>query len=124
MGRGGDGVFAVDVTARDAPRLLWEISSSNPDFADLGQTWSTPIAARVRIDGTISNVVVFGGGYDPGQDNRNYRTDTIGNAIYMVDLLSGEYIWSAGHPDAVQEHRLQLDEACSTRYRLRCVRWT
>lgn len=109
MGRGGDGVFAIEVTARDAPRLLWEISSNTPGFADLGQTWSTPLAARVRIDNTISNVVIFGGGYDPGQDNRNYRTDTLGNAIYMVDLLSGQYVWSAGHPDAVTEHRLQLD---------------
>jgi type IV pilus assembly protein PilY1 len=110
MGRGGDGIFAVDVTSRDAPRLLWEISSSNPDFADLGQTWSTPVAARVRIDGAVRNVVVFGGGYDAGQDNRNYRIDTHGNAVYMVDLLSGEYIWSAGHPDAVHDHPLQLDD--------------
>jgi type IV pilus assembly protein PilY1 len=110
MGRGGDGVFAVEVTSRNAPRLLWEISSSTAGFADLGQTWSTPLATRVRIGDTISNVVLFGGGYDPGQDNRNYRTDTIGNALYMVDLLSGEYIWSAGHPDAVTDHRLQLDD--------------
>jgi type IV pilus assembly protein PilY1 len=110
MGRGGDGIFAVDVTARDAPQLLWEISSSNPDFADLGQTWSTPAAARVRVDSEIRNVVVFGGGYDPGQDNSNYRTDTQGNAIYMVDLLSGDYIWSAGSPDAVQDHRLALPD--------------
>jgi type IV pilus assembly protein PilY1 len=110
MGRGGDGVFAVEVTARDAPQLLWEISSSDANFADLGQTWSTPVAARLRVDNAIRNVVVFGGGYDPGQDNRNYRTDSQGNAIYMVDLLSGEYIWSAGSPDAVQDHRLQLSD--------------
>ncbi|MBM4220558.1 MAG: VWA domain-containing protein [Gammaproteobacteria bacterium] len=110
MGRGGDGIFAVDVTARDAPRLLWEISSSNPDFADLGQTWSTPAAARVRIDNQVRNVLVFGGGYDAGQDNRNYRIDTQGNAIYMVDLLTGESIWSAGHPDAIHDHQLLLDE--------------
>lgn len=109
MGRGGDGIFAVDVTTRNAPRLLWEISSSNPDFADLGQTWSTPIAARVRVGDDTRHVVVFGGGYDPGQDNRSYRTDTVGNAIYMVDLLSGEHVWSAGHPDAVAEHNLPLD---------------
>jgi type IV pilus assembly protein PilY1 len=110
MGRGGDGVFALDVTDRNAPLLLWEKSSNDPDFADLGQTWSTPVATRVRIDGTVRNVVVFGGGYDPGQDNRNYRVDTQGNAVYMVDLLSGEYIWSAGHPDAVHDHPLQLDQ--------------
>lgn len=109
MGRGGDGVFAVDVTARDAPRLLWEISSGTPGFADLGQTWSTPGTGKVRIGNAITDVVVFGGGYDPGQDNRSYRTDTVGNAIYMVDLLSGEYIWSAGNPNAVSDHSLKLE---------------
>ena len=52
MGRGGEAVFALDVTDRTAPRLLWEISSADSDFADLGQTWSPPVAARVRIGGT------------------------------------------------------------------------
>jgi type IV pilus assembly protein PilY1 len=96
MGRGGDGVFAVDVTARDAPRLLWEISAADNDFADLGQTWSPPVAARVRIDDTTRDVAVFGGGYDPGQDNRSFRQDTRGNAIYMVDLADGSRVWSVG----------------------------
>lgn len=108
MGRGGDGVFAVDVTSRNSPKLLWEINSRNAQFADLGQAWSTPNAARVNIDGTIRNVAVFGGGYDPGQDNRNFRQDTQGNAIYMVDLLTGERLWSAGGPSAVGPHDLTL----------------
>ncbi|MEO8223287.1 MAG: PilC/PilY family type IV pilus protein [Gammaproteobacteria bacterium] len=108
MGRGGDAVFAVDVTARNAPRLLWEISSADSDFADLGQTWSPPVAARVNIGGTTLNVVVFGGGYDPGQDNRSFRRDTIGNAIYMVDLETGARVWSVGGPEAVGTHDLTL----------------
>lgn len=108
MGRGGDGVFAVDVTSRDAPRLLWEISSANGEFADLGQTWSPPFAARVNIGGTVRNVLVFGGGYDPGQDNRSFRRDTLGNAIYMVDLLTGTRLWSAGSATAVGPHDLVL----------------
>ncbi|MDH5274868.1 MAG: PilC/PilY family type IV pilus protein [Gammaproteobacteria bacterium] len=108
MGRGGDGVFAVDVTSRDAPRLLWEISSSDGDFADLGQTWSPPVAARVRIDDTTRDVAVFGGGYDPGQDNRSFRQDTIGNAIYMVDLEDGSRVWSVGSSQAVGPHDLEM----------------
>ncbi|MEZ5564468.1 MAG: PilC/PilY family type IV pilus protein [Gammaproteobacteria bacterium] len=108
MGRGGDGVFAVDVTARNAPRLLWEINSSNPDFADLGQTWSTPNAARVNIGGTVRSVAVFGGGYDPGQDNRSFRQDTQGNAIYLVDLQTGQRLWSVGSDQAVGPHDLTM----------------
>lgn len=108
LGRGGDGVFALDVTARNAPRLLWEINSHDPDFADLGQAWSTPNAARVKIDGSVRNVAIFGGGYDPGQDNRSFRQDTQGNAIYMVDLLTGERLWSAGSPTAVGPQDLPL----------------
>jgi type IV pilus assembly protein PilY1 len=108
MGRGGDGVFAVDVTSRDAPRLLWEISSADSQFADLGQTWSPPLAGRVKIGGVTRNVVVFGGGYDPGQDNRTFRRDTIGNAIYMVDLETGARLWSAGSETAVGPHDLTL----------------
>ena len=29
-----------------------------------------------------------------GQDNRTFREDTIGNAIYMVNLATGERLWS------------------------------
>jgi len=110
MGRGGDGVFAVDVTARDAPVLLWEISRADEGFGDLGQTWSTPVAARVRIGDTVRDVVVFGGGYDPGQDNRTFRQDTRGNAIYMVDLADGSRLWSAGSDQSADPHDLNLPD--------------
>lgn len=108
MGRGGDGVFAVDVTTRNTPLLLWERNSSDGEFAafaDLGQTWSPPVAARVRIGSTTRDVAIFGGGYDPGQDNRTFRQDTMGNAIYMVDVLDGTLEWSAGDGEP---HNLQL----------------
>ncbi len=108
MGRGGDAVYAVDVTDPAAPELLWEKSSSDSDFADLGQTWSPPAPARVDIGGTVRDVIVFGGGYDPGQDNGPFRQDTIGNAIYMVDLTDGSRVWSAGSDTAVGPHDLEL----------------
>lgn len=108
MGRGGDGVFAVDVTSRDEPRLLWEISSADSAYADLSQTWSPPIAARVRIGSTTHDVAVFGGGYDPGQDNRSFRQDTLGNAIYMVSLEDGRRLWSVGSDSAVGPHDLEM----------------
>lgn len=100
MGRGGDAVFALDVTARNAPVLLWQISSASSGFASLGQTWSAPVVTRVDIGGTRRPVIVLAGGYDDGQDSRAFRTDSVGNALFIVDLVSGERLWSAGAPDS------------------------
>ena len=106
MGRGGDAVFALDVTTPDAPRLLWQIDRRTAGFAGLGQMWAAPEVARVDIGGEVRQVVVLSGGYDDSQDNRGLRTDNVGNAIYMVDALTGELLWSAGPPDA--GHDLEL----------------
>ncbi len=108
MGRGGDAVYALDVTEPDAPVVLWEKSSGDSEFADLGQTWSPPVAARVSIGGSVRDVALFGGGYDPGQDNGPFRQDTLGNALYMVDLADGSRLWSAGSDTAVGPHNLVL----------------
>ena len=97
MRRGGNAVFALDVTNRADPQFLWKISSDTTGFEALGQTWSTPTIASVDIDGTVHRVAIFGGGYDDGQDAVGYRTDTRGNAIYMVDALTGQLLWKAGN---------------------------
>ncbi len=104
MGRGGNAVFALDVTQPQAPRLLWQIDSTtdshtgrSPDpFASLGQTWAAPEVTRVNVGGAESLAVVLSGGYDDAQDNRGFRTDTVGNAIFIIALDSGELLWSAG----------------------------
>ncbi len=106
MRRGGDALFAVDVTNRDRPEVLWEIDAGSPGFASLGQTWSNPVITRVNVGGSERRVAVFGGGYDTGQDNRSFREDNAGNAVYMVDLLTGSLIWSAGGGPG---HDLRLD---------------
>jgi type IV pilus assembly protein PilY1 len=107
MRRGGDAYFAVDVTDRYNPELLWEIDSTTPGFTDLGQTWSTPQHARVRVAGGVKEVAFIGGGYDPVQDNGNYRTDNQGNAVYMINIEDGQRLWSAGKGGS---HDLQLDK--------------
>jgi type IV pilus assembly protein PilY1 len=106
MGRGGDAVFALDVTARSAPRLLWSIDRSSPGFERIGQVWDAPEVTRVAIGGSVRSVVALTGGYDDSQDNRGYRIDGAGNAVFLVDLLTGERLWSAGPPGA--GHDLEL----------------
>jgi type IV pilus assembly protein PilY1 len=108
--RGGSRYYAIDVTDRTAPRLLWSIGPS--ELPGIGQTWSTPTVARVNVSGyswPTSNpdkwVVVFGGGYDTAEDSVSYVSSVVGNGIYMVDAISGALIWRAG-PDTGADLRL------------------
>src|SRR5687767_8748556 len=64
--RGGRHYYALDVTDRLSPRLMWK---AGPDeLPGVGETWSTPSLARVRVGGATQNgenlVVILGGGYD------------------------------------------------------------
>jgi type IV pilus assembly protein PilY1 len=99
MGRGGKNYYALDVTDRAHPQLLWTIHGGvDTGFEQLGQTWSQPEKAIVKI-GTADpkRVLIIAGGYDPGQDESLVRvTDSIGKAVYMVDLLDGSLLWRAG----------------------------
>ncbi len=119
MGRGGESYYALDVTDRTDPRLLWRKGSANEILADgsplpttdqlpgLAQTWSTPVVTNVKIDSTVRLVVIFAGGYDPTQDNLAYNTDDIGNRIYMLDAVTGAQLWRAG-PDTDGSAQLKI----------------
>jgi type IV pilus assembly protein PilY1 len=102
MRRGGYKYYALDVTSKTSPILMW-VKDIN-DLPHLGQTWSSPITAKVNIAGATQNadknVLVFGGGYDGTQDNTTYSNDLFGNAIYMLDAVSGELLWWAGNDPA------------------------
>jgi type IV pilus assembly protein PilY1 len=119
MGRGGESYYALDVTDRNDPRLLWRKGSVNEidgngaaipaadQLPGLAQTWSTPIITNVNIGGTVKLVAIFAGGYDPSQDNLAYNTDDIGNRIYMLDAVTGEQLWRAG-PDTDGSAQLKI----------------
>jgi type IV pilus assembly protein PilY1 len=107
MRRGGSDYYAMDVTDRANPKLMWQIKGGldgDPDFADLGQTWSTPKLSKVKWDCdsdgancTYKVVLIFAGGYDTTHDSATAPTTSdIGNAIYMVDATTGALLWSAG----------------------------
>lgn len=129
MGRGGESYYALDVTDRNDPRLLWRKGSANEILADgtpipsndqlpgLAQTWSTPVITNVNIGGTVKLVAIFAGGYDPSQDNLNYNTDDIGNRIYMLDAATGAQLWRAG-PDTDGSAQLKIPTSLSTDRRM------
>jgi len=111
MRRGGSNIYALDVTDRDKPELMWTIKGgvdgngdaftpNVDDYSRLGQTWSRPTVRIVRLNGADVPVLAFAGGYDTGQDSVNTRqVDSIGRGIYIINALTGETLWRMG-PDA------------------------
>jgi type IV pilus assembly protein PilY1 len=127
MRRGGRMLYGFNVTNPSAPRLLWRLGCSNPSltdtascikadgtagFAQMGQTWSTPVVARVKGFSTNADrpVVIVGGGYDTCEDqdaNPNTACTATGytrrgNRIYVIDaefgILLKEFITDGSVP--------------------------
>ena len=95
--RGGRVIAALDVSNPDAPRMLWQRSERDPGFALLGQTWSTPVVARIRAQ--PGPVLIMGMGYDPAaSDAEPARPARIGRGVMVIDAASGRLLWQAG-PD-------------------------
>ena len=91
MRRGGQAYYALDVTDPTSPKYKWKISPSESGYARLGQSWSRPVLTT--IDG--QKVLIFGGGYDPAQDDKTSRSaDSMGNAVYIANADTGALIWS------------------------------
>ena len=105
MRRGGDNYYAMDVTSKNNPKVLWTIYGGSTGFQDMGQSWSRPILRQVNWNCdsngencTTKDVLFFSGGYDTVHDNALVpTTGDAGAAIYMVDAVTGDLLWSAGN---------------------------
>lgn len=99
MRSGGRNLYALDVSNRAQPKMLWTIEGGSGDFQNLGYTWSRPVKTKVKINDTVKDVLLFAGGFDPiVDDNPTHRVAaSMGNAIYMVDATTGERLWMAGN---------------------------
>ncbi len=95
--RGGSSYYALDVTDKNAPKILWNVA-----YPGMGQSWSRPAVTRVRLKDNSLNpdgaVVILGAGYDPVHDTRAFPAteDNSGAGIFMLDLQSGDELWRAG----------------------------
>ncbi|MCW8994694.1 MAG: PilC/PilY family type IV pilus protein, partial [Psychromonas sp.] len=103
MRRGGNSYYALDITNPDAPEFLWKINSGTSGFEELAQTWSMPsvgsFAYKTGDTETVNPGLVFGGGYDTNKDTcipseSEACHDVTGRAVYIVNALTGEKIWS------------------------------
>jgi type IV pilus assembly protein PilY1 len=99
--RGGRLIYAIDVTDPQDPKFMWKRTNTDTDtrFAELGQTWSQPKVALVKgyVDGNgdPKPVLIFGAGYDPGDDAEPPAAATMGRGIYILDALTGDIVWHA-----------------------------
>ena len=101
MRRGGNNYYAFDISSKSAPRVEFEIIGGTSGFEKLGQTWSRPTVAKIKVGASERDVLIFGGGYDETQDSKETRSpDAIGNAVYIVDADTGALIWQASNADA------------------------
>lgn len=92
LGAGGAGIYALDVTdpvdfdeANAASLVLWDITSADTGYADLGHTFSKP--AIVRLPDSDGGVwaAVFGNGYG----------GAAGSAVlYIADIEDGSLLYS------------------------------
>lgn len=101
MRRGGNNYYVFDISDKNSPDLVFKIDGGAGDYAKLAQTWSRPTITKMRLGGTVRNVMIFGGGYDEDQDNNLTRSeDNEGNAVFIADANTGELLWSASNSDA------------------------
>jgi len=97
MRRGGTTYFALDVTNKNSPSLLW-----TNNFVESGESWSSPVVARMDIGSVAQNadnaVIVIGAGYDTVHDTTAHPSapDGQGAGVFILDLISGTRLWRAG----------------------------
>ena len=114
---GGEAFYGMDITKKSTPKILFTITpqgvssatsgkSATTGFERLGQIWSKPVAAKIRLTKGSStkkntaptDVLIFGGGYDMRYEEDDYvptsASPAKGSAIYMIDAKTGELLWS------------------------------
>lgn len=99
MRRGGRDYYALEATDRHRARLLWRAGPA--ELPGIGETWSTPVTARVRVSQARQNgehlVMIAGGGYDEAAASAH--------RIYMLDAATGALLWYAGGPAGIETPR-------------------
>lgn len=91
--RGGDLIYALDVTNPLAPAIKWRKSSADNGYSELGQTWSKPVISKIRVGTSDRVVLIMGLGYDPEVDDGNSAKRTQGRGVIVVDAETGADIW-------------------------------
>ena len=117
--RGGNSYYALDVTDKNVPKLLWNVS-----YPGFGQSWSAPVITRVNTTEAGLNsdkaVVIIGAGYDTAHDSPSVPAtdDGEGAGIFMLDLKTGAEIWRAGKDNSADLQLAKMTRAFPTRIKV------
>jgi Tfp pilus tip-associated adhesin PilY1 len=94
LGKGGGGLYALDITDPADPQPKWEVSApltmvpSRAYSPRLGETWGAPVIARTQISSGKPWSVFVGGGIVPGVD----IVQPWGNLFYVLDARTGQVL--------------------------------
>jgi len=108
---GGKGIYGLDLTKKDKPTFLFSKTPSDTGFERLGQVWSEPTVAKIRVKvGSkyeSKGVIIVAGGYDMCYEDPKFRlkssgddsscdkkTHAEGNAVYILDADDGSILSS------------------------------
>ncbi|MGB5133167.1 MAG: PilC/PilY family type IV pilus protein, partial [Steroidobacteraceae bacterium] len=97
LGRGGSGYYALDVSSRDEPRLMWTLGRA--ELADGAESWAAPVISRLSVAGSGQSpgswVVALAGGYDRAYDFADQPGDSSGASLSIHDAATGRRLWRA-----------------------------
>jgi type IV pilus assembly protein PilY1 len=109
--RGGRSIYAIDITEKNNPKLLWKKGQLDSGYAELGQTWSQLKPIRLSPDRTA---ILFGAGYDPGAEDRPYdsgarrygspaREPSMGRGIFIIQPETGAVLRFFGPANGLKD---------------------
>ncbi|HNP64317.1 MAG TPA: PilC/PilY family type IV pilus protein [Woeseiaceae bacterium] len=118
--RGGDNYYMLDVTRPTKPSLMWVRT-----YPELGQSWSPPAVAKVKVNSNIQTnaqkaVLIIGGGYDTTHDAPAHPSspDLDGAGIVMLDIDTGDQIWRAGRDSSATLQLSKMTRAIPSKVRV------
>lgn len=119
---GGKGVYGLNLATANTPALLFSKTPEDTGFSRLGQVWSEPTVAKIRVKKDTNkyeskDVVIVAGGYDMCYENPSFKlktsgdntscdkkTQAEGNAVYILDANDGSIISSISGSDTGTHH--------------------
>lgn len=114
MRRGGNNIYALDVSDPDSPSYLFQINGGSGVFSEMGQSWSVPIVTKIpgykydhdndsQTPEVPKPVLIFGAGYDTAMDSKGKASEALtdetdavdsGRGVYVVDAFTGDLVHS------------------------------
>lgn len=125
--QGGKGLYGLDVSKLDSPKMLFSINNNTDGYQALGKVWSEPVSGKIKVGtgrNSIKDVIIFGGGYDECYEDPTFKLNSPdnkfegcdkkmadGNAVYIADAKTGAVIWSiSGRASGALGKHIQVPE--------------